>query len=256
MGVAFLHGNGGGGAGLNFKVVGGPSQRTKPESPSLNMIWVDTEVDISSWTISIARPTDPEPGMVWISTGKFNNYLFNALKKNSIQINPNGIYQYVDDAWVDVNAEIYNGEAWSPMKFDLWLIKDGVYNTDDFGTFSSPGSIQNNNSGILITRYATYITDPTKLIDFSKYAAMAYTVTYHAYGGIQVTFRDKSKASVCQFQLTLSPPDQYSDPHDFTVDISMYADKLSGVPCYIEFYGLGNNDSNMNKLNNIRFIPA
>ena len=260
--------SGGGGAGLNFKVVGGPSQRTKPESPSKNMIWVDTDTDISSWVISIAQPTNPEPGMIWISTGKFNNYLFNALKKNSIQINPNGIYQYVDEAWAEVYAEIHNGEGWSPMKFDLWLIKDAVYNAEDFGAHSGSGYT-------LPAIYGTGLTLPygsafntgsitateKKLIDFSKYSSIEFEINYHNYGNVEFKFMNASGVSVIGSIRPTIPtiPGNtypYKEVMTLTIDLSQYSASLKNNPCYVSISGAGNNSSNMNTINNIRFIPA
>ena len=44
---------GGGGASLNFKVVGGTST---PSSPKENTIWVNTDAEISSWAFSAEEP--------------------------------------------------------------------------------------------------------------------------------------------------------------------------------------------------------
>ena len=44
---------GGAGANLNFKLVGGT---TEPASPSENMIWVDTDAEITSWVFSATQP--------------------------------------------------------------------------------------------------------------------------------------------------------------------------------------------------------
>ncbi|MBQ5841371.1 MAG: hypothetical protein IIW40_05395, partial [Clostridia bacterium] len=42
-----------GGMGLNFKVVGGTVQ---PENPRENMLWINTDVDIESWTFAAENP--------------------------------------------------------------------------------------------------------------------------------------------------------------------------------------------------------
>lgn len=47
--------NVGGGAGLNFKVVGGTSA---PASPKENTIWVNTDDEITGWVFSTKRPID------------------------------------------------------------------------------------------------------------------------------------------------------------------------------------------------------
>lgn len=54
MGECILHGNGGGGgASLNFKVVGGTSA---PSSPTANTIWVNTDTAITGWHFGADEP--------------------------------------------------------------------------------------------------------------------------------------------------------------------------------------------------------
>lgn len=53
MAHGFKHGGGGAGAGLNFKIVGGT---TEPANPSENMIWVNTDAEITEWVISAINP--------------------------------------------------------------------------------------------------------------------------------------------------------------------------------------------------------
>lgn len=95
---------GGGGASLNFKVVGGTSA---PSSPKENTIWVNTDAEITSWVFSATEPEAPTAGMVWITTGKTSTAPFNALKKNNITVYPISAKQYVGGAWVDKTAKIY-----------------------------------------------------------------------------------------------------------------------------------------------------
>ena len=117
---------GGGGAPLNFKVVGGTSA---PASPKENTIWVNTSTAITSWAFSATEPEAPAAGMVWISTGKTSTAPFNALKKNNITVYPISAKQYVSGAWVDKEAKSYQNGVW----VDLWngyLFKNGdEYNT-------------------------------------------------------------------------------------------------------------------------------
>lgn len=100
---------GGGGTSLNFKVVGGT---TAPENPKENTIWVNTDVTIPSWIFSAEEPSPAEAGMVWISVGTSSSVVFNALKKNDIQVYPLSAKQYVGDQWVDVEAKTYQGGQW------------------------------------------------------------------------------------------------------------------------------------------------
>ena len=112
---------GGGGGGLNFKVVGGTVQ---PASPSENMIWVNTSVAITSWVFSTTAPTNPAAGMVWFATGSISSVAFNAVKKNGIWVYPAGCQQYVSGAWVTKTAKTYQSGAWKDWQ--LTLYKDGT----------------------------------------------------------------------------------------------------------------------------------
>lgn len=130
---------GGGGGGLNFKVVGGTVQ---PASPSENMIWVNTSVAITSWVFSTTAPTSPAAGMVWFSTGPISSVAFNAVKKNGIWVYPTGCQQYVSGAWVTKTAKTYQSSAWKDWQ--LTLYKAGtkrVKFTDGNGTAYGTASL-------------------------------------------------------------------------------------------------------------------
>ena len=101
-----------GGAGLNFKVVGGTSQPTNPKE---NTIWVNTDTAISSWTFSTTKPESHVEGMVWIPTGISSSTPINALKKNGIEVNPVSAKQYVSGVWVSKNGKIYKNGKWKSL---------------------------------------------------------------------------------------------------------------------------------------------
>ena len=107
MAKGFKHGAGGG-ASLNFKVVG---RTSAPASPKENTIWVNTSTTITSWVFSATQPTG-STGRVWISVGASSPVAFNALKKNNITVYPLSAKQYVSGAWVDKEAKSYQNGAW------------------------------------------------------------------------------------------------------------------------------------------------
>ena len=104
-----LYGFGGGGNPLNFKVVGGT---TEPSNAKENMIWVNTDTEITSWVFSAEQPSSPSSGMVWVQTGVFSNAAFNGLKKNGIQVNPLSAKQYVGSSFKDKTAKSYQSGVW------------------------------------------------------------------------------------------------------------------------------------------------
>lgn len=102
----------GGGATLNFRVVGGT---TAPANPKENTIWINTATPITSYIFSAAEPSSVENGMVWISVGNASNVAFPATKKNPIMVYPLYSKQYVSGAWASVTAMTYqeNWKEWS-----------------------------------------------------------------------------------------------------------------------------------------------
>ena len=124
---------GGGGAALNFSVVGNP----QPASPKENTIWVNTDVKITGYVFSAVEPADPVEGMVWISVGVSSSAPFNALKKNNITVYPMSAKQYVSGAWVDKTAKSYQGGAWVDWFTYIHSVTNG-YNAELFGSYSTP----------------------------------------------------------------------------------------------------------------------
>ena len=144
-----LKGFGGGGANLNFKIVGNP----QPASPRENTIWIDTDEKITSWIFSATAPESPEEGMVWISIGTSSAVEFNALKKNSMLVYPLSAKQYVSGVWGTVEAQSYQGEEWIQW-WDGMLYKSGDQYTDITGGWD----YYNEQNGGSVTFDSDYIT--------------------------------------------------------------------------------------------------
>lgn len=102
----------GGGAPLNFKVVGGTTQ---PSNPTENTIWVNTSTAISNWIFSATQPTSPQSGCVWFTVGSVSQIAFNSLKKNMIMVYPMSAMQYSGISWAKVTAKIYQNNTWKPF---------------------------------------------------------------------------------------------------------------------------------------------
>ena len=118
--MIFNMSGGGGGAGLNFKIVGNP----QPAEAKENTIWIDTDVDITGWRFNATEPENPVTGIVWIYTGTTSPAAFNALKKNGIQVYPLSAKQYVSGAWVDKTAKSYQNGAWVDWVTRLYNLGD------------------------------------------------------------------------------------------------------------------------------------
>ena len=133
MAIGRTNTGGGGGASLNFKVVGNP----KPANPKENTIWIDTDIPIPIYVICPPVPVPMpyvEDGCVLIETGNSLTTAFNALKKNAIVVCPTVAKQYVNGALVNKSAEVYLNGAWIDLK--TFLIEDGSDNTTLTGGWS------------------------------------------------------------------------------------------------------------------------
>jgi hypothetical protein len=113
--------SGGGGAALNFKVMGGTAE---PSNPAENTIWIDTDAKITGWLFSSHQPESPAEGMVWIATGSASNAEFNALKKNGVIVSPTSAHQYINGAWVDKPAKTYRNGEWNSWIVYLFKAND------------------------------------------------------------------------------------------------------------------------------------
>lgn len=113
----------GGGADLNFEVVGGTSQ---PTNPVENTIWVNTPNEITGWGFGAEadKPVSPDPGMVWFVTAANGIIKFNALKEDSIIVAPHLAHQYVSGTWENISiVKIYQSGSW--VDWAEWLYVNG-----------------------------------------------------------------------------------------------------------------------------------
>ena len=121
MGSVALEGFGsGGGASLNFKVVGNP----QPTNPKGNTIWLNTDTKITGCYFQSEKPEDMKPGEVWISTGTSSTVAFNALKKGTVMVYPIYAKQMGQDGMlVDVTAMSWKNGEW--VEWTIYLFNDG-----------------------------------------------------------------------------------------------------------------------------------
>ena len=188
----------GGGANLNYKVVGGTSV---PSSPAVNTIWVNTSTAITSHVFSSEQPTSPVEGMVWFQIGTQSAVLFNALKKNGIILHPLRAKQYISGAWVTKTAKSYQGSAWLEWIADTYLYNNGDTCDDitggwqgrawaeDSGTAGSVPLISFNANSMVVTtnggNYARTTVEIKKDFDFTHFKTI--TAIYSFSGSVSET---------------------------------------------------------------------
>ena len=118
---------GGGGAALNFKVVGYATEEALlAAAPAENTIGIITETPITGYIFSVEEPSPATAGLVWVIIGKSSQVAFNALKKDSVMVYPLSAKQYVDGAWADVTAKSYQGGEWVDW-FDGTVYDNGIF---------------------------------------------------------------------------------------------------------------------------------
>lgn len=105
---------------LNYSIIGGT---TEPENPSENMIWINTENEITSHKLSKYEPNNPVEGMVWIYLGDASNVNFHTLSMNEREldeVHPISAKQYIGGVYVDVTAKSYQGGEWVDWSVTLY----------------------------------------------------------------------------------------------------------------------------------------
>ena len=97
---------------ITFTVADG---NTIPQDPQNNVIWVQTDTAIPSYSIlsSVDRPANPAEGMVWIVNGQTSAGAFDITFDNSqVVVYPQKAYQYVDGEWTPRPIKIYKDGQW------------------------------------------------------------------------------------------------------------------------------------------------
>ena len=97
-----------GGSDLNFTVVGGTIQ---PENPKENTIWVNTDQEITGWSIGSEKPTTVFEGLVYIKTSDTGTKL-DILNKNQLTICTLIAQQYVSGSWKFIEGKTYSDNSW------------------------------------------------------------------------------------------------------------------------------------------------
>lgn len=113
----------GGGADLNFEIVGGTAQ---PSSPKENTIWVNTSVDVPYWGFFAEEPVSADEGTVAIIVKTDNpSVSFNAINNddNVLMVYAYVAKQYVSGSWNPVPSAIYQSGEWVDLY--VWLFKEG-----------------------------------------------------------------------------------------------------------------------------------
>lgn len=109
MGICFLHGQTGGGAEFNLKLVGGIEE---PANPGENTVWVKTDVPISGYVLSATEPESGTEGLVWLKTADTGTEI-NVGKKNALLLRLANSKLYTSGVWKSFDGYVYVSGQWS-----------------------------------------------------------------------------------------------------------------------------------------------
>lgn len=227
--VVPLHGFGGGGALLNFEVVGGTVEPTYPRE---NTIWVNTDKKITGYYFSATQPENMTEGEVWFPVGTSSSVAFSVTRKNVTMVYLLSAKQQISGTLETKTAEIYQGGEWKQIS--LYWFENGVLNSEigyvlDTGD-GADGWWTVNSSGfkaeIPHEGYWTWIRSKNK-IDATNYKTLQFVFTTQTGG--TATFGLTSKTDCSSF--TAQKTRTTTGAGTVNVDIS----KISG-DYYIGFY--------------------
>lgn len=170
-------------AGL--KIVGNP----RPSRPKEGTVWCNTDVEPTGFYLSATQPENLVQGNIWIKiSDSSTNKIGTALGKDFITIQLDSVSQYVNGAWVSVEAMSFQNGVW--VEWCTYLIKKGVVGDIGFDGVlrSSHPPILTPKTGLLnITStdsYSTGAATPQK-IDVTKLSVLyAKIVVNTVYTGI------------------------------------------------------------------------
>lgn len=114
-------GSGGGGAGgSELTIVGGT---TRPAKATQNMIWIDTDVEITNYILSAAEPEEPVEHMVWITIRTDAPIkVASPVGGDWITVYPISAQQCINGEWIVKDTKNYQDGVWVE-----WLPEGTLY---------------------------------------------------------------------------------------------------------------------------------
>lgn len=115
--------SGGASGGMNFKIVGGIAQPTKPAE---NTIWIKTSTNITDYQFTNTAPTKRSNGAamtggeIYITVGTASNGELNISKNGVMMVYPTRVYQLVDGIWNLLSAQTYKNGTWNAWRLFYW----------------------------------------------------------------------------------------------------------------------------------------
>lgn len=121
---------------INYSIIGGT---TEPANPTENMIWVNTDEEITGYIFSKNEPINKKQGLIWFRTGENSNVSFHSLTINNItfdEIYPMSSYQYLGEEWVNITSLSYQTNKWVDWFTYLFMSNAGAFTQMELWNYS------------------------------------------------------------------------------------------------------------------------
>ena len=110
---------GGGGVSAGLKIVGNP----RPKNPTEDIVWVNTDVDITGYFLTAEQPENLVEGNLWIKISDSSNIKVGTpLGKDYITIMLDSVSQYIGGELVSVEAMSFQDGVWVD-----WIPKNRLF---------------------------------------------------------------------------------------------------------------------------------
>lgn len=173
-------GSGGSGGGMELTII---VDTVRPAKATHNMIWVDSDVEATSYALTAAEPENPEPGALWISIGDGGKTkVVSPVGDNWITVYLLSAKQYIDGEWVAKVAKRYQNGEWTQFSAtNLYLYNNGDQCVDITGGWKTAKqcTITHEDDRMVVSAAsgaagAATITNMVDLTDFSTLVFIGY----------------------------------------------------------------------------------
>ena len=171
-------GGGGSSGGSALVVVGGT---IRPAKAAQNMIWANTDKEITSYILSAAEPENPVNGMLWLTIADSGGIkIASPIGDDWLTVYPLDTKQYVSGAWVVVEAMSYQDGAWVEWFNPNALYEKGRINYELGGGLEVYRTVGDSSVTFGDSSFSVYVDKTTQSaivgtkekIDLSKYSKM------------------------------------------------------------------------------------
>lgn len=133
----YIMNQGGGAKQLAIKVLGGITQPTG----KAGYLWVNTATAIEKYTFSVAEPSNPISGDVWLQMDAASTSVVELLRTtNSVKVNILRVKQYNGTSWDVCAAYYHNGTDWTQVSFTFDPTTDIAFTGDSVFTDEGDGN--------------------------------------------------------------------------------------------------------------------